>query len=222
MNKIINSQIDETVKLTQHTLIKNSIIEGNSVIGENVVISYGSIIIDSIIGDNAIIEQGSFIKNSIIGEGTVIKNSHIEDCEIHKNCKIGPYARLREHCEIFDECKIGNFVEIKKSKLGAKTKVSHLAYVGDAEVGEDCNIGCGVIFVNYNGKIKQKISVGDNCFIGCNTNLIAPLKIERNSYICAGATITQDIEEFDFVIGRVRQEVKKNRAQEYLKEVRND
>jgi bifunctional UDP-N-acetylglucosamine pyrophosphorylase/glucosamine-1-phosphate N-acetyltransferase len=97
--------------------------------------------------------------------------------------------------------------------------VSHLAYVGDADVGENCNIGCGAIFVNYNGKTKGRSSVGDNCFIGSNCNIIAPVSIEKNSYICAGTTVSADISEGDFVIGRVRQEIKPGVAYKYLKEI---
>ena len=117
-----------------------------------------------------------------------------------------------------EKVKVGNFVEIKNATIGNGSKVSHLAYVGDAKIGKNCNIGCGAIFVNYNGKIKQVSVVGDDCFIGSNCNVIAPVKIEDKSYICAGTTITEDVNSGDFVIGRVRQVVKENRAKDYLKE----
>ena len=112
--------------------------------------------------------------------------------------------------------------EIKNAVIGKGSKVNHLAYVGDAEIGENCNIGCGAIFVNYNGKIKQKSIVKDNCFIGSNCNIIAPVVIEDNSYICAGTTVTKDVKNGDFVIGRVRQEVKENLAKKYLKEFKGE
>ena len=112
---------------------------------------------------------------------------------------------------------IGNFVEIKNSTLGEGTKACHLAYVGDADIGKNVNIGCGAIFVNYNGRTKSRSKVGDNCFIGSNANVIAPVEIEDNSYVCAGTTVTEKVNSDDFVIGRVRQEVKKNRAHDYLK-----
>ena len=108
-------------------------------------------------------------------------------------------------------------VEIKNAVIGKGSKVSHLAYVGDADIGEGCNIGCGAIFVNYNGREKNRTTVGDNCFIGSNCNVIAPLVIESNSYVCAGTTLTENVKSDDFVIGRVRQQVKENRAHEYLK-----
>lgn len=161
----------------------------------------------------------NLIENSTINKGSVVISSHIFNSEVGKNCKIGPNAHLRPNCKIGDNCRIGNFVEIKNSTIGEGTKISHLTYVGDAVVGKNCNIGCGVVFVNYNGKEKNKIVVGDNVFIGCNCNLIAPLNIPNNVYIAAGTTVTSDLNEFDFVIGRSKQEIKPNRAQKYLKEI---
>jgi bifunctional UDP-N-acetylglucosamine pyrophosphorylase/glucosamine-1-phosphate N-acetyltransferase len=118
---------------------------------------------------------------------------------------------------VLDGAVIGNFVEVKNATVGENTKACHLAYIGDATIGKNCNIGCGAIFVNYNGKIKNKTFVGDNCFIGSNCNIIAPVNIESNSFITAGTTITEDVKSGDFVIGRVRQQVKPNRAYKYLK-----
>lgn len=163
------------------------------------------------------IDANSTIINSKIEDGVKIMHSYIENSTIGKNSEIGPYAHLRPNSVIGENCRIGNFCEIKNSTIGEGTKVSHLAYVGDAKVGKNCNIGCGVIFVNYNGKIKQQIEIGDNVFIGSNCNLIAPLKIESNVYICAGTTVTQNLFEDDFVIGRSRETIKKGRAKKYLK-----
>ena len=163
------------------------------------------------------IDKQSVVTNSVIAKSAKIVASYIEDSFVDENTTIGPFAHLRPNSMIGKNCKIGNFCEIKNSTIGDGTKVSHLAYVGDAVVGKNCNIGCGVIFVNYNGKIKQKIEIGDNVFVGSNCNLIAPLKIENNVYICAGTTVTQDLFEDDFVIGRARETIKKNRAKKYLK-----
>ena len=113
--------------------------------------------------------------------------------------------------------KIDNLAD--RVKIGEGTKVSHLAYVGDAELGRGCNIGCGAIFVNYNGKTKSRTVVGDNSFIGSNCNVIAPVNIAKNSYICAGTTVSEDVAEGDFVIGRVRQQTKSGGAYKYLKEI---
>ena len=157
------------------------------------------------------------IENSVVGKGSEVISSHVFDSVIGQNVKVGPNAHLRPNSIVGDNCRIGNFVEIKNSIIGNGTKISHLTYVGDAKIGENCNIGCGVIFVNYNGRQKQKINIGNNVFIGSNCNLIAPLNIPDNVYICAGTTVTKDLLEDDFVIGRVREEVKHNKAHKYLK-----
>ena len=170
------------------------------------------------ISKSAKIDSASVIENSIIGDNVVVKSSYIEHSVVGENTSVGPFAHLRPNSIIGQNCKIGNFCEIKNSKIGDGTKISHLAYVGDAEVGKNCNIGCGVIFANYDGKQKHKIVVGDNVFIGSNSNIIAPVTIESNSYICAGTTITDKVEEYDFVIGRCKQQNKKDRAKKYLKE----
>lgn len=197
--------IDDSVQIGNNvTIYENNRIEGNTVIG-----------------DNCIIYQNNFIKDSQIGKSNEITNSYIEESAIEDNVKIGPFSRVRPNSVIGSNSKIGNFVEIKNSKLASGVKASHLAYIGDAEVGENCNIGCGVIFVNYNGQTKDKIVVGDNCFIGSNCNLVAPLSIGDNCYICAGTTVTENVESDDFVIGRVRQEVKRAGAKKYFKKMEN-
>ena len=106
--------------------------------------------------------------------------------------------------------------EVKNSIIEKNTKANHHAYIGDAQIGKNCNIGCGAIFVNYNGKIKQKIKVGNNCFIGSNCNIVAPVQIEDNCYICAGSTVTKNTNAYDFVIARSRETIKQNYAKKYL------
>ena len=196
-------------------------IEDTAEIGENVKI-YPNVYIlgNTKIGANTVIYPNTTIEDSVIGENCEIKSSYIEESVVKNNVQIGPFAHLRPHSIVGDDCKVGNFVEIKNATLGRGTKASHLAYVGDADVGEDCNIGCGVIFVNYNGKSKNRTKVGNNCFIGSNCNVIAPVNIADNSYICAGTTQTVDTENDDFVIGRCRETIKKNRAHNYLKEMK--
>lgn len=162
-----------------------------------------------VIGENCVIKNGAVLKDCYIEEGCVIENSTIEESTLGKNCHIGPYSHLRPNCFLGDNVKVGSFVEIKNSRIGDGSKVPHLSYVGDAEIGKKVNIGCGVVFANYNGQIKQKSIVGDEVFIGCNVNIVAPVKIASRTYICAGTTVTKDTEEGDFVIGRVRQENKK-------------
>ncbi|MBQ7885179.1 MAG: hypothetical protein IJ318_03710 [Clostridia bacterium] len=187
--------------------------------GKNVIIHENNIILGNThIGDNVVLKPNNIINNCQIYEHSCIEQSNLCDSIIGKNCSIGPFARLRPNSKIEDDCKIGNFVEIKNSTIGEGTKASHLAYIGDAHIGKNCNIGCGVIFANYNGRTKNKISIGDNCFIGSNCNLIAPLNVASNTYICAGTTVTEDTNEYDFVIGRVRPSIKPERAKKYLKE----
>lgn len=194
--------IDKTVKIGDNVVIyENNRLEGNTVIGDNVILL-----------------PNNYIKNTVIGDGTTVNYSQSEDAVCGKNCKIGPFSRLRPNAVLGDDVHVGNFVEIKNANVGDGTKANHLAYVGDADIGKGCNIGCGAIFVNYNGRKKQRTTVGDNCFIGSNCNVIAPVEIESNSYICAGTTVTKKVKEDDFVIGRVRQEVKEGRAHLYLKE----
>ena len=168
------------------------------------------------IGKNTTIMSGSVIENSTVGEGTIIKSSYVEESIIGNNVTIGPFAHIRPGSIIEDNCKIGNFVEIKNSRLGKNSKASHLAYIGDAIIGKNCNIGCGAIFVNYDGRAKHQTVVGNGCFIGSNCNIIAPLKIADNTYICAGTTLTVDTNIDDFVIGRTRETIKNNKANKYL------
>lgn len=186
--------IDETVSIGMDTVIyPNTIISGNTIIGE-----------DCVIGPNSTIE------NSTIGNETIIKSSFMLESQIGNNTSVGPFAYIRPHCNIGNNCKIGDFVEIKNAQIDDKTKASHLSYIGDAKVGKNVNIGCGTITVNYDGKNKFTTIIEDNSFIGCNSNLVAPVKISSNTYVAAGTTVTDETPEKSLVIGRVRQEVKEN------------
>lgn len=191
----------------------------NVVFGKNVTIYPGNVLEGSVtIGDNVTLYYSNYISNSKIDCGARVEYSHLDKCEVGEGTTVGPYARLRPRSVVGKNCKIGNFVEIKNSTIGDGTKVSHLAYVGDAEIGKNCNIGCGVIFVNYNGKNKQRSIVEDDVFIGSNANIVAPVHIEKGSYICAGSTLTVDTGKDDFVIARARETIKKGYAKKYHKE----
>ncbi len=190
----------------------------DSHIAKNVCIYHGNFLEKAVIGERSILFPNNFIKDSEVAEGVRVSFSHIEGAEIERGASIGPFARLRTGAKVGEGCKVGDFVEIKNSTLGSESKASHLSYIGDCSIGRGCNIGCGAIFVNYDGKRKWRTNVGDNCFIGSNCNIISPVEIEKNSYICAGTTITEKVEEGDFVIGRKRAVVKKKRAYDYLKE----
>ncbi|MNI32139.1 Bifunctional protein GlmU [compost metagenome] len=147
----------------------------------------------------------SRIDSSIIGNEVEIQSSVILQSKIGDNTTVGPFAYVRPESNIGDKVRIGDFVEIKKSTIGNNTKVSHLTYIGDAEVGENCNFGCGTVVVNYDGKNKNKTIIGDNSFIGCNTNLVSPVEVKDNTYIAAGSTITKEVPEGSLAIARAKQ-----------------
>lgn len=182
-------QIDPDVKVGRGAVIfSNTILLGETVIGENCVIGPNTRVIDS-----------------IIGGGTKLDNVLCENSKVGENCDIGPFVHIRPNCSIKNNVHLGNFVEAKNSNIDSGTKVSHLTYVGDSDVGKNVNFGCGVVTVNYNGKEKFRTEIGDNCFIGCNTNLIAPVKVGDYGYTAAGSTITEDVPENALGIARAKQ-----------------
>ena len=198
----------------------STFVDERAVIGDGVTV-YERVRIEGacVIGDGCVIMPDCYIRDTTVGRQCRIDASRIEGSVLGDNVTVGPYAHLRAGAIIDSGARIGNFVEIKNAHIGEGTKVSHLAYVGDADVGKGCNVGCGAIFVNYNGRTKSRSTVEDNCFIGSNCNVIAPVTVRKNTYICAGTTVSEDTEEGDFLIGRVRQMAKHGRAHEYLKEI---
>ena len=184
----------------------NVYISEESIVSPNAKILFNSIILGkSEIKDDAVIGPNTIIINSVINKGAEILNSMVMDSVVGEKTTVGPFAHLRDFVSIGRECRVGNFVEIKKSKIDDRTKASHLAYIGDSDVGKDCNFGCGSITVNYDGVNKHKTVIGDNAFIGCNTNLVAPVTIHNNSFIACGSTITSDVPENTLAIARSRQ-----------------
>lgn len=149
----------------------------------------------TVIGKDTVIRENTTIENSVIGEGCTIKSSTLTEATIGNQTTVGPYAYLRPKSVVGDHCKIGDFVELKNATLGNGTKASHLAYIGDATIGENVNIGCGVVFVNYDGKNKFHTTIGDNAFIGSNANLVAPLTIGSDVTIAAGSTINKNVDK---------------------------
>ncbi|MDD4608206.1 MAG: DapH/DapD/GlmU-related protein [Bacilli bacterium] len=184
----------------------NTYIDSKVIIGENTVI-YPNVVIEgsSIIGDNCTIYSGSIIKDAKIGNNNIIYSSHIIQSTIGNNNEIGPYANIRPNNIINDYIKIGSFVELKNSTINDHTKIPHLSYIGDSEVGSNVNVGCGVITANYDGKNKNKTVIKDNVFIGCNSNLVAPITLHENCLIGAGSTVTEDVYENQLCIARARQ-----------------
>jgi len=169
------------------------------------------------IGAGAVIGPNTQVTDSRIGPGTVVRNSVAEDAEVGANCQFGPFAYLRKGTVAGDHCRIGDFVEIKNATLGNGAKASHLAYIGDAEIGSNVNFGCGAITVNYDGKLKNKTIVEDNVFVGSNVNLVAPIVVRSGSFLAAGSTIVQEVPEDTFAIARQRQTNKEGGAKKYKK-----
>ncbi|WP_337018768.1 bifunctional UDP-N-acetylglucosamine diphosphorylase/glucosamine-1-phosphate N-acetyltransferase GlmU [Oceanobacillus massiliensis] len=188
-------------------------IEPDVVIESDVIIHPGTIIKGaSTIKTNAEIGPNSEINNCYIGEDTIVKQSVANDSKIGDRVKIGPFAHIRPESNVGNDAKLGNFVEIKKTVLGDNSKVSHLSYIGDADVGSNVNIGCGTITVNYDGTNKFLTTIGDDAFIGCNSNLIAPVTVGKGSYVAAGSTITDDVPEDALSVARARQTNKEGYA----------
>lgn len=181
--------IDYDVEIGQDTVIYPSTwIEGNSKIGGNCKIGPNSHLNNVVIGDNV---EAMFV--------------FAEDCEVADDVKMGPYVHLRPNTKICDKVKIGNFVEVKNSTIGEGSKLPHLIYIGDTDMGSGVNMGCGTITVNYDGKNKYRTVIGNNCFIGCNSNLVAPVKVNDGAYVGAGSTITKEVPENTLAIARERQ-----------------
>lgn len=178
--------IGKDVKIGLGTEIKQGcVLSGNTVIGQ-----------DCVIGPNCI------LNDTIVGNKSTLNSVQSNQVFVGNEVKIGPYVQLRPNSTIHDKVKIGDFVEIKNSTIGEGTAVAHLTYIGDSDVGKHVNFGCGCVTVNYDGKVKNRCIIGDNCFIGCNTNLIAPVKLGKGVYTGAGSTVSKDVPDFALAIER--------------------
>lgn len=192
--------VDLTVTLGWGAAVRSgAVVKGNSVLGEDT----------EILG-------GSYVENCFIGAGTRVESSFLRDARVGKRCVIGPFARLRPASAVGDDCRIGDFVELKNARVGDGCKIAHLAYVGDADLAEKVNVGCGAVFVNYDGKRKSRTRVGKGAFIGSNCNLVAPVQVGAGCFLAAGTTLTRDLPSGDFCIGRSRETFKKGAAAKYL------
>ncbi|MBQ3337887.1 MAG: bifunctional UDP-N-acetylglucosamine diphosphorylase/glucosamine-1-phosphate N-acetyltransferase GlmU, partial [Selenomonadaceae bacterium] len=181
--------IDYDVQIGQDTIIyPNTYIEGNTVIGE-----------DCAIGPNI------RFTDMKVGNKVTAQFSYCHEAEICDGVTLGPYVHIRPGTTIGENVKIGNFVEIKNSNVGEGSKLPHLQYIGDTDMGSGVNVGCGSVTCNYDGKQKFRTTIGDNAFIGCNTNLVAPVTVEEGAYIAAGSTITKDVPKDNLAVARARQ-----------------
>lgn len=206
--KIMKNRINRYHMENGVTIIdpENTYIEDEVQIEPDVVIYPGNVIQGkTIINSDCVLYPNNRIENSTIGKGVTIQSSVILESDIGDATTVGPYAYIRPESVIGNHARIGDFVEIKKSTIGDNTKVSHLTYIGDAEVGKGCNFGCGTVVVNYDGAKKHKTKIGDNVFIGCNTNLVSPVEVKDGAYIAAGSTITEEVPENSLAIARARQ-----------------
>lgn len=186
--------IEETVKIKEGTVIlPNTVITGATQIGKNCIIGPNSYICDTVVGDN-----------------TKLNNTQSYNSQIGSGVTAGPFVHIRPNCKIADNVHIGNFVEVKNSTVDEGSKLPHLLYVGDSDVGKDVNFGCGCVTVNYDGRNKSRTTVKDGAFIGCNTNLVAPVTVGENAFTAAGSTITEDIPDNALAIARNRQTIKKD------------
>ncbi|AKL98590.1 bifunctional UDP-N-acetylglucosamine diphosphorylase/glucosamine-1-phosphate N-acetyltransferase GlmU [Endomicrobium proavitum] len=189
---------------------ENVYVSSDAKIGRDTVLYPGAFIAENcVIGESCVIEGASFIKNSKIGDGSEIIYSYINGAQISKNVKIGPFAHIRPGTVLKDNVKVGNFSETKKAVIAKNSKVNHLSYIGDAEIGESVNIGAGTITCNYDGKNKHQTVIGSGTFVGSNVNFVAPVNIGKGALIAAGSTITKDIPAGKLAIARARQEHKR-------------
>lgn len=208
LTKIANeNKIDELMENgVGFTSLDGVLISPDVEIGEDTIIHSGTQLKGKVvIGKNCQIGPNTIVDNSIIGDNTLIHSSLIEESSVGNAVKIGPNSHLRPKSVLKDKVKIGNFVEVKNSTLGESTSVAHLTYIGDSDFGSKINVGCGVVCVNYDGHKKARCVVEDNAFIGCNTNLVAPVKVSKGAYTAAGSTITDEVPENALGIARSRQ-----------------
>ena len=217
----MKQRINETHMRNGVTIIdpSNTYIGLEVEIEQDVLIYPGSIIKGSTtIKQDAEIGPFTEITDCTVGEAAVIKQSVLTNSQIGDRVQIGPYAHVRPGTVVGNDVKIGHFVEVKKSTIGDQSKIPHLSYVGDSKIGSEVNIGYGTITVNYDGNKKHETIIEDKAFVGCNTNLVAPVKVGKGSYIAAGSTITKDVPEESLSIARARQTNKEGYASRLKKQ----
>lgn len=192
-------------------------VEADVIIGSDTVIFPGTFLRGKTqIGTGCMIGPGADLTDVTVGDEVTIRYSVLQDSQLDNRASVGPYAYIRPDSHLGEETRVGSFVEVKNSQLGRGSKAAHLGYIGDTDVGEKVNISCGAITVNYDGVNKHRTVIGDGAFIGCNSNLVAPVTIEDGAYVAAGSTITHDVPAGDLAIGRQRQVNKPGYAKKVL------
>lgn len=217
-------ELSTAQKIMRDRIVKKHLLNGvvflspeTAFVGKDVEIDIGTVIMPNVIikgktkiGKECVIGPNSQISDSTISDNVEFNNSVILESFVGEKTTVGPFAYIRPHSKIGKNIKIGDFVEIKNATIDDGTKVSHLTYVGDADVGKNVNFGCGTVLVNYDGSKKHRSTIDDNAFIGCNTNIVSPVNVKQNAFIAAGSTITDDVPEDSLAIARARQVVKTN------------
>lgn len=185
---------------------KAAYIDGQVEIGAGTVVYPGVILSGQTrIGEKCVIGHNTRIVDSVIGNEVEVQSSEILESSVGSYTKVGPFAYLRPKSRIGEHAKVGDFVEVKNSTMGNHSKASHLTYIGDSDIGDNVNLGCGVVFVNYDGKSKHRSTVKDNAFIGCNTNLVSPVTVGEKAYVAAGTTLTADVPDGALSVARAKQ-----------------
>lgn len=188
-----------------------TVIEADVRIGAGTMIYPGNLLQGAtVIGTGCTLYPNNRMDSAVLGDGVTVESSVLLHCHVGARTTVGPFAYLRPEAAIGEGCRIGDFVEIKNSRIGDGTKVSHLTYVGDSDLGKHINLGCGVVFVNYDGKVKSRSTIDDNAFIGCNCNMIAPVHVGKNAYIAAGSTVVEDVPEDALFVARARGVIKED------------
>ena len=211
VGKILNRRKVEALMLAGVTIIDPDKVQvtTNVKVGRDTVLYPGTVLEgDSVIGENCVIGSNTSLNNCKVGNNTKILETVGIDSEIGSDTNVGPFAYLRPGTKVGSEVKIGDFVEVKNSTIDDGTKVAHLTYIGDADVGKRVNFGCGTVVVNYDGVNKHRTIIEDDCFIGCNTNLVSPVVVRHGAYTAAGSTITDEVPPESLAIARSKQVVK--------------
>ena len=189
----------------------NTYVAPEVTVGADTILHPGTILEgNTVIGERCEIGPHTRLTNVKVGNDTIIHFTYGHDCEVKDGVDVGPYVHLRPNTVLGNKVHVGNFVEVKNSNVGEGTKFPHLSYIGDSDVGSGVNIGCGTITVNYDGKVKHRTTIGDGAFVGCNSNLVAPVTVGNYSYVGAGSTITKNVPDKALAVGRSKQIVKEN------------
>ncbi|MCL2856437.1 MAG: bifunctional UDP-N-acetylglucosamine diphosphorylase/glucosamine-1-phosphate N-acetyltransferase GlmU [Oscillospiraceae bacterium] len=206
--KVIDRLLDNGVDIP----FAGQVVVGPSVeIGADTIILPGCILKgETVVGNGCEIGPNTQLTDAAIGDGCKVVSSFVEASRVDDGVSIGPMSNIRPGCHLGPDVKIGDFVEVKSSNIGAKTSIAHLSYIGDSDVGTRCNFGCGIVTVNYDGNTKHRTTIGDGVFVGCNSNLIAPVVLGDGVYCGAGTTVTKDVPAWALVVGRSRQTVRED------------